>query len=95
MSVDKCSGDGRTDDDATAFEWSDDTEVGIAIAESVADVADVDPLDHEPRVNDVVDPDALDRALRSAPPGASFALPFGDYLVTVWSDGELVVSETN
>ena len=95
MSVDKCSADGEADDASTVFEWDDDAEVGIAIAESVAAVADVDPVDLEPRVNDVVDPDALDRTLRSAPPGASFALPFDDYLVTVWSGGELVVSETN
>ena len=94
MSVDSSSTRGR-DDDSTVFEWDDDTEVGIAVAESVAAVAEIDPVDLEPRVSDVVDPDALDQALRTAPPGASFAFPFGDYLVTVWSDGELVVSETD
>lgn len=85
---------GRVDDESTAFQWEDDTEIGIAVAEAVGAVTDVDPINLEPRVSDVVDPDALDRTLRSAPPGASFALPFGDYLVTVWSDGKLVVTET-
>lgn len=94
MPVNNHIGDGR-DDDSITFEWDEDAEVGIAIAEAVATVDDVDPMDLEPRVNDVVDPDALDRALRSAPSGASFALPFGEYLVTVWSDGKLVVSNTD
>lgn len=94
MSVDSPPERGR-DDESTVFEWDEGTEVGIAIAESVAAVAGVDPVDLEPRVNDVVDPDALDRALRSAHSGASFAFPFGDYLVTVWSDGEVVVSEAD
>ena len=94
MPVDNHVRGGREDDSIT-FQWDGDTEVGIAIAEAVAAVEEVDPMDLEPRVNDVVDPDALDRALRSAPSGASFAFPFGEYLVTVWSDGELVVSNTH
>jgi len=93
MSIDDHINSRQIDDESTAFEWDDDTEVGIAVVESVAAVADVDPMNLEPRINDVVDPDALDRTLRSSPSSASFAFPFGDYLVTVWSNGKLVVSE--
>ena len=95
MSKEHYNRTGRAGDESTAFEWEDDTEIGVAVAEAVSAVTDVDPVNLEPRVNDVVDPDALDRTLRSAPPGASFALPFGDHLVTVWSDGEVVVSEAD
>ncbi|MDZ5810215.1 HalOD1 output domain-containing protein [Halorubrum sp. AD140] len=81
-------------DEPAVFEYDDDTEIGVAVVEAVATVAGVDPIDLVPRVHDVVDPDALDRCVRSAPPDASVSVPFGDYRVTVRGAGTLTVAET-
>ncbi|RLM63011.1 HalOD1 output domain-containing protein [Halorubrum sp. Atlit-26R] len=76
------------------FEYDGETEVAVAVVEAVAEVADVDPTELVPRVNDVIDPDALDRCVRSGPPGAAVSIPFDDYRVTVRGTGTLTVAET-
>lgn len=76
-----------------SFEYDDETEVGVAVVEAVAAVADVDPMELAPRIHDVIDPDALDRCIRSAPADAAVSIPFDDYRVTVRGTGTLTVVE--
>ena len=81
-------------DGAHSFEYDGETEVAVAVVEAVAAVADVDPTELVPRVHDVIDPDALDRCVRSAPAEAAVSIPFDDYRVTVRGTGTLTVAET-
>jgi len=59
------------------------------VIRAVADAKGIDPLGVETRVNDVVDPDALDRLFRDRPNGTS---RIGGYLVFYMCDCEVVVS---
>ena len=75
------------------FEYDGGTEIAVAVVEAVAEVAGVDPTELVPRVHDVIDPDALDRCVRSAPAEAAVSIPFDDYRVTVRGTGTLTVAE--
>lgn len=79
--------------DAYRFEWPDDTTLSIAVIDAAASVSGRDPVDIEP-LNRYIDPDALDDIFErgddaSARGRISFLLE--EYLVTVSSDGEILV----
>ncbi len=67
--------------------------VSLAIIQAVATVADVDALSLQPRLYDVIDPDALERLLCDGKSDSlvEVSFEFGQYLVTVTNDNELVV----
>lgn len=79
---------------AQSFEYDGETEVGVAVAEAVAAVADVDPMELMTRVHDVIDPDALDQCVRSASADAAVSFTFDDYRVTVRGTGTVTVVES-
>jgi len=80
--------------DAHRFEWSDDAALSIAVIEAVASVSGRDPIDIEP-LHRYVDPDALDEIFDRGDATASargrISFPLEEYLVVVYSDGEILV----
>lgn len=67
----------------------------LLVVEAVARREGVDPTELETRLNDVVDPDALDRLFgdgRDAPAGR-VELRYCGYDVTVSSDGRVAVTD--
>jgi hypothetical protein len=76
-------------------DWSAQQSVGVSIIRAVAAVSDVDPLSLQPRLYDVVDPDALKALLTAETASSSVEITFGfgSYEVTVRKDGEIIVRE--
>lgn len=76
-----------------SYDGSEPQSVGIAIIQAVASVADVDALSLEPRLYDVIDPDALERLVSDGRSERSLRISFefGQYLVTVTNGNELLV----
>ncbi|WP_253737440.1 HalOD1 output domain-containing protein [Halohasta salina] len=72
-----------------------DESIGVSIAHAVATVCDVDPLSLEPRLYDVVDPDALETLLASGTGDSDvrISFAFGSCAVTVTQNGEILVGE--
>jgi len=71
--------------------------VGPAIIQAVASVAGVDALSLQPRLYDVIDPDALERLVSdgNADSLVEVRFEFGAYLVTVTNDSTLLVQSPN
>ena len=69
--------------------------IGVSIAHAVATVCDVDPLSLEPRLYDVIDPDALGTLLASKTTDSDLRISFafGTCAVTVTQAGEILVGE--
>lgn len=85
--------DSATEANTTRFSYTPREEnVPVDVVEAVASVADVDPVDFEPRLNEAVDPDALARCVTS---GESVRVSFelGHYDVTITGGGTIVVAE--
>ncbi|GAA0676602.1 HalOD1 output domain-containing protein [Natronoarchaeum mannanilyticum] len=88
--------DGRDErrSDAHRFEWSDDAALSITVIEAVASVSGRDPIDIEP-LNRYVDPDALDEIFDRGDAATSargrISFPLEEYLVVVYSDGDILV----
>jgi len=76
-----------------SYDRSEPHSVGVAIIRAVASVSDVDALSLEPRLYDVIDPDALERLLSGgqADGMVQISFEFGQHLVTVTNNGKLVV----
>lgn len=74
-----------------------DESIGVSVARAVAAVCDVDPLSLEPRLYDVIDPDALETLLASKPTDSDvrISFAFGACAVTVTQGGEILVGETS
>lgn len=75
------------------YDGSEPQAVGPAIIQAVASVAAVDALSLQPRLYDVIDPDALERLLSDETPDSliEVSFEFGAYLVTVTNDSTLTV----
>ena len=75
------------------YDTSEPQSVGPAIIQAVASVADVDALSLQPRLYDVIDPEALEKLLSEEHPDSliEVSFEFGAYLVTVTNDGTLTV----
>jgi len=86
-----------TDEQTHSFthDWSAQQSVGVSIIRAVAAVSDVDPLSLQPRLYDVVDPDALEALLTAETASGSVQITFrfGSYEVTVRRGGEILVRE--
>lgn len=84
--------------DAHRFEWSEDAALSIAVIEAVASVSGRDPIEIEP-LNRYVDPDALDEIFDRSDADSSargrISFPLEEYLVVVYSDGEILVYPPN
>jgi len=66
-------------------------EVSYNVLEAVTESADVDPLSLEPRLSDVIDPDALNALFAGPSNKLRVQFEYGEFLVTVESDGETTV----
>lgn len=75
------------------YDDSEPQSVGLVIIQAVASVTDVDPLSLEPRLYDVIDPDALERLVSNGNPDnlVRVSFEFGQQLVTITNDSELIV----
>ncbi|WP_256392814.1 HalOD1 output domain-containing protein [Natronoarchaeum rubrum] len=76
-------------DDRT--ETNDDVPIDARIAEAVAEAKGVDTLDLDPMYG-VIDPDALDAAVRSMDAEGSVAFEYEGFSVTVTGDGRIDVT---
>jgi len=76
-----------------SYDASEPQSVTVRIIQAVASVADVDALSLQPRLYDVIDPDALERLIRGGHPESvvEVSFEFGPYLVTVTNDSTLRV----
>lgn len=87
--------DPETDTYHAGFDPATEESVSIRVVEVVAAVADAEPHELEP-LFDSVDPDALDRIFEpragTSLPDGEVSFAFDDYAVTVYSQGEIVVS---
>ncbi|MEA1931123.1 HalOD1 output domain-containing protein [Halohasta litorea] len=65
----------------------------VSIIRAVASVSGIDPLSVEPRLYDVVDPDALETLLGADSAGSDLqvSFPFGSCAVTVTAAGTILV----
>lgn len=78
-----------------SYDRSDSQSIGVSITRAVASVSGVDPLSLEPRLYDVIDPDAVETLLSSekATGDVQITFCFGSYTVTVSRDEEIIVQE--
>ena len=72
-----------------------DESLGVSVAHAVAAVRDVDPLSLEPRLYDVVDPDALETLLASGSTDSDVRVSFvfAACAVTLTRGGEILIGE--
>lgn len=87
-----------TDDPGTPvsrseYDWGA-VDPSTAVVEAVAAVAGCDPMALDPLTR-CVDPDALDRFVRTADEGASMQFRYAAYRVTVRSNGEVAVQRAD
>jgi hypothetical protein len=82
-----------TDTQTHCFTYNEsaDQSIGVSIIRSVASVSGVDPLSLQPRLYDVVDPDALERLFSSVSNEMRITFSFGAYEVTVTGAGDIYV----
>ncbi len=76
-----------------SYDRSDPQSIGPAIIQAVASVAAVDALSLQPRLYDVIDPDALERLVgdKQSESVVQVTFEFGEYIVTVTNNSELLV----
>ena len=89
---------GEQDEQPQRFRYDRTEEsISVSITRAVATVCNVDPLSLEPRLYDVIDPDALGTLLASKTPGSDVRISFvfGTCAVTVTQAGEILVGETS
>lgn len=71
------------------------SELTVTVVDAVASAVEISPTEVVPRVNDKVDPDALDRIFRPKPDGTPrqgrLTFELLDCLVTVVGDGAVLV----
>lgn len=85
--------------DAQTYRFSYDRKtsqsLSVSIIRAVATVAGVDPLSLQPRLYDVVDPDALETLVTSntAHSNVQVTFEFGAYRITVTQNGEIIVQD--
>lgn len=78
---------------STTFQFDPDREtVVVDVVEAVSSVAGMDALEFEPRLHDVIDPDALERCIHSGGEDVSVSFGMGEYDVTVRGCGEIEVA---
>lgn len=65
----------------------------VAVIEAVAAKEDTDPMALEPPLNDIVDPDALDRLCAGESMNGFIVFSYCGYTVTVDADGGVTVEE--
>ena len=85
--------DGAAEGQST-FEYTQGESVSVAIVEAVSTVEGVSHSRLEPRLYDVVDPDALDRVVETGEADLELSISLNGYRVTVFGDGRIRVAES-
>lgn len=70
---------------------SDEASISERVVEAVAEAKDVDPVEVTPPLNDVVDPEALDRLFESSAGNKQFVFSYDGHEVAVGAEGEVLV----
>ena len=100
MIEDTSPGASRTPSDGTdaqthefRYDRSSDQSITVSVINAVAAVSGVDPCELQPRLYDVIDPDALDRLLTTGPTAGDVRVTFrfGNAEVTLTQAGEIIV----
>lgn len=86
----KTTGQGSIDAESRA---TDGSRISVHVLDAVADAEGKDPLDLEPVLADVVDPDALELLVNDGRFGGTIEFTYRDYRVSVDGDGHVSVSE--
>lgn len=78
-----------------SYDRTTDQSLSVSIIRAVATVAGVDPLSLQPRLYDVIDPDALETlvATNTAQSEIRVTFVFGAYKITVTQAGEIIVRD--
>lgn len=77
------------------YDPTDSHSISVSIIRAVASVSGSDPLSLEPRLYDVIDPDALERLLTADATSSEVRITFlfGNHEVTVTAAGEIIVRD--
>lgn len=95
LEVDRTGYDPTTDTYHDTVDWESDRSLATTIVDAIADVRDVRSTDLD-QLHHAIDPEALERALRSMPEDEGRArgyvrFSYADCRVTVASSGELCI----
>lgn len=72
---------------------ADATEIVPSVIKAVAEVRGEDELSFEPRLYDVIDPDAIKECVGSATTDIELSFEFASCWISINSDGEISVTE--
>jgi hypothetical protein len=78
--------------DTVSVRVPDDGSASVTVVRAVAQARGVEPTELSDRLNDVLDPDALDRLFPGPPVEGTVAFPLEGCTVTVRGDATVVVS---
>lgn len=73
---------------------TDEADIVPTIIRAVADVRGEDELSFEPRLYEVIDPDAVEKCVESAKTSMELNFEFASCLVSVTGDGKIHVTES-
>ncbi|MFW5919919.1 MAG: HalOD1 output domain-containing protein [Halanaeroarchaeum sp.] len=76
------------------FEHSGDDPVEIVVTEALSMVTGVDPVQLDARLYDFVDPDSLERLVRSGGESIEVSFRFGEHRVTLFGNDRIAVTDT-
>lgn len=76
-----------------SYDQSANQSIAVSVIRAIASVADIDPLSLQPRLYDVLDPDALEQLVETATTDSAVAVQFrlAAYDVTVRRDGTIEI----
>lgn len=89
-----CPSNGATDRAEQTELQAEETDIVPTIIRAVADVRGEDELSFEPRLYEVIDPDAVEKCVESAKTSMELNFEFASCLVSVTGDGEIHVTES-
>lgn len=77
----------------TVFEHSGDDPVEIVVTEAISMVTGVDPIKLDTQLYDAVDPDSLERLVRSDGASVEVSFRFGDHHITLFGNDRIAVTD--
>ena len=95
-----CNSDSSDQRLTVHHEWDSSEQVSTTIIEAVAAVTDTPPTEIDPRLYDILDPDALDRLFQPTKNrsrrrrSGQVTIPIDDCTVTVHADGNIEISQS-
>lgn len=79
----------------TSFEPTDDDPISVVIIDALTDAAETEATDIDPVLYEAIDPEAIDAMYRHAQAHPdttwSFSFSVGEFEITLWNDGDIVV----